>query len=208
MSDPRDLVRTLNTYRTEGKDARSGGSSARDDVWAANVEIYWNRYDFSGKAPWQFQQRMPEAPQIVDRWSAAMRDALQNAGTWFTIDIPGDEQEGLSSALSKFLTFFLKKCGTSVTGDPAPFEIVFEEQAKLAAMMAGTAAVAWDKSTKRVTVEVFDPRELALDPTGRGLYRVRRREMELYLVQEKAEAGLYDKEAVDRLTATLRDDFE
>src|SRR5690554_1914748 len=80
-----EIVDILNSYRIEADNARKAGPAARDAVWNANVDLYWNHFDYSKKAPWQSKEAMPEAPMFVDRWASAMRDALTAAGDWFTV---------------------------------------------------------------------------------------------------------------------------
>ena len=74
--DDQDLVNLLASYCTEAEEARQSGPNPRDDVWRSNWDRYWGRYDMADKAPWQSRHVMPEVPQFVDRWAAAMREAL------------------------------------------------------------------------------------------------------------------------------------
>ncbi|MDE2020956.1 MAG: hypothetical protein KGJ13_11520, partial [Patescibacteria group bacterium] len=68
-----EIVQILEGYRTEAEYARLAGPNSRDLTWLMNLDLYWNRYDFSKKAPWQARELMPELPQYVDRFAAAMR---------------------------------------------------------------------------------------------------------------------------------------
>ncbi len=45
--DEKEIVDILNGYRLEADLARRSGPNGRDAVWKANVELYWNQFDFS-----------------------------------------------------------------------------------------------------------------------------------------------------------------
>src|SRR5690242_7401989 len=61
-----EIVNILTTYKEEAKNARLGGMNPRDAKWEENLNLYWNRYDFSQKADWQSKEIMPEVPAYVD----------------------------------------------------------------------------------------------------------------------------------------------
>lgn len=212
-----DIVEVLNSYRLEAQQARKHGPTGRDAVWEANVNLYWNNIDYSKKASWQSKEIMPEAPIFVDRWASAMRDALVLAGEWYTVEDPKDTEGDLARSIKKFIDVWLKRCGRNATGQPMDFNAVFEEQMKLAAMMAGVAAVTWKRDSEGrgyVAIEAVDPREVWLDPTGRGLYRVRRYPIDLHQLKTLAElkdsAGepIYDRQEIMQLESVQMTDEE
>lgn len=195
------LVTILATYRAEAEVARQSGWGERDEIWSSNADLYWNRFDFSGKADWQSKQVMPEASLYIDRWAAALRAALVVPGVWYSVETHFQE---LEPAFRKFLSFWLERCGTTPTGYHTDFARVFEDQAKLAALMACAASVTWEENPDgggRVRVDTVDPREVLLDPTGRGLYRVRRREEDYFRLLAKAQKDpdLWDVDEINRL---------
>lgn len=204
-----DIVDILNGYRREADTARRTGPEGRDDIWKSNVNLYWNRFDYSKKASWQSKEAMPEAPMFVDRWAAAMREALLAAGEWFTVVDPADKENNLSVAIKKFIQVWLARCGRNQSGQPMPFDAVFEEQMKLAAMMAGCAAVTWKEDAQGrgyIAVDDVDPREFWLDPTGRGLYRVRRYQLDFFRLQQMK--GLKDGEGSPIFNIGMIDQLE
>ena len=73
-----DIVRVLQSYKREAKQARDNGPNPRTAIWDRNLDLYWNRVDFSGKASWQAKEVMPEVPSYVDRFAAAI---AETAGT-------------------------------------------------------------------------------------------------------------------------------
>ena len=207
-----EIVQVLLGYNKECEDARKSGHSARDLVWENNWKIYWNIFDDSQKADWQSRDVMPEAPQFVDRWSSALREALVQSGEWYTVIDQIKKYGGLSKEVKIILDYYLDRLGeTEDVGQPLGFAAVFEDLTKLATLSAFCAAVTWKKrkvtrmgtvieggqngqnevQMTRQTVEIgqlsvepVDPRTVWFDPTRRGLYRRRRIEMDLHELVE------------------------
>lgn len=207
-----EVVQTLESYRREAVEARKTGPNARDAVWEKNVDLYWNRYDHSQKADWQSREVMPEAPLFVDRWAAAMREALTNDAEWFVVEDPSDKGDDLKNTIRKFMEVLLSRVGRNQMGQPMDFAGVFEEQMKLGAMMACAGVVLWRKDVNGkgyVSVEPADPRTIWFDPTGRGLYRIRRTEVDLHKLKAMAASkdgngkSVFNKEQIDMLTARV-----
>lgn len=205
-----EIVNVLSTYATEAENARASGPSPRDDTWRANWERYWGRYDHSDKAPWQSRHVMPEAPQFVDRWAAAMREALDsNTREWFTVEDLGTRDPALQSVIQKVIKALLGRCSRTPDGHVTDFSSVFEDQMRLGALMASCASVSWKEDAEggRVSIDTVDPREVWYDPKGRNLYRRRRYEIDKFeLLQAAREAdengdSLYDVDAVLDLMA-------
>lgn len=205
------IATVLDSYRIEAEEARQGGPSPRDDAWRDNWDRYWGRYDHSTKAAWQSKRVMPETPQFVDRWAAAMREALTQGGRWFrAVDETGQSNE-LTPHIEKFMEVLLARVGRTHDGHTADISSVFEDQMKLGALMACCATVGYNDTHEGgwPSVESADPREYFADPTGRNLYRLRRYEADkhrlLDMAQQMDEAGnpLYDVEAIQELTAEI-----
>jgi len=212
-----EIVDILNNYRTEADLARRSGPNGRDDVWEANVALYWNQFDFSKKASWQSREVMPEAPMFVDRWSSSMREALVITDAWYQVQAPGDSEGDIAQAIKKFTDVWLARCGRNVDGQPVEFGAVFENLMKLSAMMAATATVTWkrdDEGRGYVAIEVVDPREVLLDATGRGLYRIRRLTVDMFRLKEMAKLkdergkAIFNIPEIERLESALHDEDE
>ncbi len=209
-----DIVLILQGYRREGTEARKSGMNSRDDVWNANIDLYWGRYDFSKKAAWQAQEVMPEAAMFVDRWAAALREALNSADEWYTVEFEGDPEGDLSKVIKKFTDVWLKRAGRTQTGHQMDFSGVFEEQMKLGAMAACCGTVTWKERDGEgyVAIETVDPRTFWMDPTGRWLYRFRDTEIDLHELMELANTKddkgqfLYDREEISRLSSSLAEE--
>src|ERR1700678_2601210 len=63
-----ELVQALQGYWNESDNNRKSGLNPREDKWRENLNLYWNRVDFSKKAQWQSKETMPEVPAFVDRF--------------------------------------------------------------------------------------------------------------------------------------------
>lgn len=206
------IVPILNGYKQEAEQARKGGLNSRDDKWEENLHLYWNRHSHQGKADWQAAENLPEVPAFVDRFSAALKEALVASPTGFyTVVDPADVEGDLTQAIKRMLDVWLSTCGRNQTGTCLGFPSVFEEQVKLGAIMACSSVVLWKKDTEygRVAIETVDPRHVYLDPTYRNLYRVRRIELDKHELIKMARMRdgkgnpFYNLEAILQLQASL-----
>ncbi|HEY6019287.1 MAG TPA: hypothetical protein VIY48_05100, partial [Candidatus Paceibacterota bacterium] len=177
--DDQELLRILQGYFREADEARKGGMNPRDDKWQQNIDLYWNRYDFSKKAKWQAREVMPEVPMYVDRFAAAMKDAL-DTGDFYTVVDPFDQENDMAQAVKRIMDVWLTMVGRNQVGTPLNYSSVFEEQMKLGALMTTASVTVWknDVYGGRVAIENMDPRFIWLDPTYRNLYRIRRTEID------------------------------
>lgn len=184
-----EIVQILEGYRTEAEYSRLSGPNSRDMTWLSNLDLYWNRFDFSQKAPWQAREVMPELPQYVDRFAAAMRTALMGSDYFFTVKVNNDDEKDLADVIRKLIMTTLRRSARSPTGQPVDFANTFEELVKMAAMMmfACTVTVKGEGKDQYTAIEPIDPYNVWLDPTGRGLYRIRRIEMDMHELLELAE---------------------
>lgn len=178
---PDETVFILEGYRKEAVDNRKSGPNPRDEQWRKNLDLYWNRYDFSAKASWQATEVLPEVPGFVDTFAASLKEALNSSPSGFySIVDDTDTESDLAGFVKNMTDVWLGRIGKNQSGHIMDFSGVFEEQMKLGAMMACCASVTWktDVSHGRVAMESFDPRRLWLDHTNRNLYRVRRIEID------------------------------
>ncbi len=209
--DALEIVEILRGYINESETSRSTGPNGRDDVWDQNWDLYWGRQDFTGKAGWQSKQVMPEVPQFVDRWSAALKEALNQPGRFYTVEDPRDEDKNLVPALEKFMDMLLDEVGRSSSGHKVNFCGRFGGLMKLGALSAICSAVTFKKSwdSGYVAVDLQDPRNVWFDHTGRGLYRRRKIEIDKHdletfgKTQTKNGEPLYNLGEIQRLRAYL-----
>lgn len=212
--DPQEVVQVLLHYKSEAETARQSGPNPRDEIWRQNWDRYWNRYDFSKKANWQAKFVMPEVPQFVDRWAAAMREALTQQGRWWSVEDPADKDNDLTPHIERLMDMLLARAGRTPDGHVADFTTVFEDQMKLGALMACCASVTWQEGHEGgwVSVESVDPRTYWTDPKGRNLYRVRRTEIDKHelmrMARQTDESGesIYNLEEIQNLAAQIDED--
>ena len=212
--DDTAIVKILDGYKVEMEFGRESGSGNRDQVWSNNVDQVWNRYDFEGKEDWQAQETMPEAPQFVNRWASSMVEGLVRDGEFYTVDHPEDDKKLLEGAIKKALNYWLSRCHRTPLGHPVEFVAVFEDLMKLGAMMNLCAAVTWKErdGAGYVSVQPVDPREVWLDPTGRGQYRrkktmIDRHELDAKKDQKDADGKpIYKKDVIEKLQHQIDDD--
>lgn len=210
--EQQEVISCFQGYLREAEDMRRSGENPRDEVWDDNIDRYWMRQDFSQRADWQSQEVLPEFSSFVDRFAAALKEAWMAAGVEGTYNIvdPSDSERDLSRAVKRMNDVWLSTCGSSAQGHPLPFETVIEDQAKMGALMACCATVLWQDG--RTKVETVDPRKVWLDATGRGLYRVRKVEMDRDRLEEfskvKGKGGkpLYNLDEIGRLTNSWLND--
>lgn len=199
-----EIVQILEGYRTEAEYTRLSGPNSRDMTWLTNLDLYWNRFDFSEKAPWQAREVMPELPQYVDRFAAAMRTALMGSDYFFTVKVNNDDEKDMADVVRKVIMVQLKRCARSPSGHPIDFSNVFEELVKMASLMMFSCVISVKDEGKGhyVAVDPVDPYNIWLDPTGRGLYRIRRIEIDLHELMRMAEdtdvygKAIYNRDAI------------
>lgn len=217
QQDRDQIIATLQGYLNEARENRKGGMNPRDEKWSQNLDLYWNRYDFSQKAAWQAKEVMPEVPVFVDRFAAALKEALvATPDGFYTVVDPADKDSDLASAIKRMMDAWLSTAGRNQIGQTIPFSAVFEEQVKLGALMASASVVTWknDGAHGRVAVENVDPRNIWLDHTNRNLYRVRRIELDRHelpsLVKAKDSKGqpIYNEEEIHRMVTALNAELD
>jgi hypothetical protein len=181
-----ELAMALQSYWNEADNNRKSGLNPRDDKWRDNLNLYWNRIDFSKKAAWQAKETMPEVPQYVDRFAAAMKEALvATPEGFYTVTDPADQEGDVAQAVKRMTDVWLTKTGRNQVGQLVPFSAFFEEQMKLGALTALSNVVTWknDIPGGRVAVETVDPRFVWLDHSYRDMYRIRRIEVDRHDLQ-------------------------
>lgn len=187
----------------EATAGREGGTHPRDKVWQKHYDQYWGRYDTSKKASWQATEVMPEVPAFVDRFAASMKRALTSQGDFFEVIDPADTENDLANAIKRAMKVWLEQCGLGIGGHPLRFEATFEDTMKLGALALASMRVTPGPYGPRVVT--VDPMRVWWDPTGRGMYRIWRYEIDLHEFKALANKPGYDKEVIDGLVTQIEE---
>lgn len=207
-----EIINTLQDYFREADENRKSGLNPRDHKWRENLDLYWNRYDFTNKQKWQSTASMPEVPNFVDRFAAALKEALiQTPDGFYTISDPADTEGDMADAIKRVMDVWLSTAGRNQVGQLLSYSSVFEEQMKMGALMASSTVTTWkdDVEGGRVAVESLDPRMVWLDHTYRNLYRIRRTELDrhelsgLKVMQDGRGNKIFDEVELQRLEGSL-----
>lgn len=184
-----DILAALEGFRTEAEYARLAGPNSRDMTWLMNLDLYWNRFDFSNKANWQAREILPEFPLAVDRFAASLRMAVASSPKPFSVAVANDEEGDIAQIIEKSMAeVILPRIGRNSTGQRCNFGVMFEEAMKYGALMMPATLVTARRidGVMQAVIENVDPYNVWLDPTGRNLYRIRRLEMDLNSFQALA----------------------
>ena len=202
-----ELLQLLRGYFKEAKEAREGGTDARDENWLANWNAYWSRYDTSQKAEWQAAEQMPEVGNFVDRLTAVLSLALVSQHDWQQITDPTDPTKKRGEIMSKFVRLILNHCAVNQNGQRIGFDATFSSAVKSGAMSMIAASVTFDEASGFVNIEPVNAMEVYYDPAGRGLYRIRRTPIDYWQLDKMKDQvdskgdKIYDAAAIGRLQA-------
>ena len=127
--DDQELVKLLSAYNHECEEGRPN----REGVWDENLDLYWQRLDYSQKADHQAQNVMPQVPQFVDRFAATTANALFQSGQWYTIDAP-DELKTFVPLVRGIIDHWLSRAGEDALQKQQGFEMIFEDMIKMGAL--------------------------------------------------------------------------
>jgi len=204
-----DLLNLLKGYFETGREGRQSGIDPRDANWKANQDAYWSRQDTSSKAEWQAAEQMPEVANFVDRHTAALRMALLSQPNWFEIQDATEPSGERDKMMQKFVRIHLNHCTTNASGQRIGFDATFASAVKSGSMTVLAASVTYDPISGYVNVDPVNPFELFYDPTGRGLYRIRRTEIDRWQLdmmsdqEDSAGEKIYHAEAIERLSSYI-----
>lgn len=78
---------------------------AFDESWA----LFWNRYDFSKKAPWQSKNFSPKMNRMVRQAAYAFKSALVGQDDYFSVEGVGQKSRDRAWVVSKLLFYWLEQ---------------------------------------------------------------------------------------------------
>lgn len=206
-----DLVQLCRETKEEARSGRQSGKRSRDDIWRENLQLYNGEIDWSDKQPWQHQEVFRDATKHVDRFAAACKRGVMAPGEWYAIKdrVPGSDL--LNPMVRRLIDTQLDACATTVSGAETGFRHVFSRVLRMGGVMTMAMSVQKDPYRNRIRCDEVDPRELFYDPTGRGMYRLRSREVDAHELLARASqvdasgAPLFHRDRVLALTDMRRD---
>ena len=198
-----ELLNTLLGYLSEARDARR----EREVEWEKNTLAYHGRYDITDKEDWQSAVHIPEVGRHVDRFTARIRQAVKAGDWWDTLPSKSDPENAMRAFIKPAVDWCLRNSGRTAQGHPIGFGPTFGHTLRWGATKMLAMTVTWDHVLDLPRIGAVDPTEIFLDPSGRNLYRIREREMELHQFRDlkklKGKDGMpiYDSDAIDAAAA-------
>ncbi|HUW30450.1 MAG TPA: hypothetical protein VM223_02435, partial [Planctomycetota bacterium] len=187
MAEPNEVVQQVLALFNHADSARLD----HENHWNTHWSLYNNEFDFSGKMEWQAQSVIPVIPFLVNFAGDKVESALSVAGRYFVFDAPG--MQGQEVAL----------IGEMITRDwmnrPEVKFVRGIREAIRDAMLCGHA-VFKPRWRDGIAIDVIDPYDIWLDPTGRDRFLVHRTVRDYDEVLADAEDGIYNLERVKQIT--------
>lgn len=213
-TEDRKLIKIVQAYRqeSEGSPYRKSRMQLNKRNWAA----FMNQQDFSDKVPGMSAEFLPETANMIEQFAAFMKKGLIQFGDWFEIDL-GKNSPISNESARELLMFYLNDMPRNAQ-DTVAFTEVFSDAIKVALMQAkmvfkthghkvkkkffvanGDKLEAKEIAPWRLSIELVKNAAYWRDEKGRGLYKIHRVNRDWHEVQAMADAGEYDKEAVNKL---------
>lgn len=211
-----DLIKTVEGYYNEAQEARRD----RIGMNRRNWEMYFGRQDWSHKEEGQSQEFLPKVGQAVEQIVAFVKKALTQFGDWFSVEtaqgsILSNEQarnllmaylDRIIIAPNKTETFPTIVADALKAGMLESFIIIkihgqrINEPIFLADPKDKNKLIRKVRKVWRPRIDIVPGSDYLPDPTGRNLYEIHEIERDLVDVQAMARQGIYDQEAVNKIT--------
>jgi hypothetical protein len=217
MSEPEkkaefDYVAFCNSAWKTADDAWRPRRTVFDESWA----LFWNRYDFSKKAPWQSKNFVPKMNRMVRTAVFAFKDAIVGMVDYFSVDGVGKQSKERAWVVAKILKYWLDTndfvnavvdslfasllsslmvfkiywenvCETEVTAPTSAPQKVANALAEGAPQGSPPPPLQTHKRYRgRLRIEKIDPNKFRIDPTGRKKYAIHEYEIDLHDLVELA----------------------
>ena len=201
-------IQILQDYYDDSNDSEKRQERVKLSI--ANNNAFNGRFDFSNKVDGQSTESLPKVTTAVESLAAYIRRGLTSMGDWYRIEMREDDV--LTEADVSAILWEMMHRMPDVSGGDKNIEQALSDGAKCGALdslvvfkIHGTTKKArvppglvginapeiWWLSIDVVPFEDYFP-----DPTGRKLYEIHQKKVDLYMVQKMAKAGVYDKGAV------------
>jgi len=216
------IILCVTNYRNEAEVAKRDRFLQNLD----NFDSYHLKEDFTYKKKGQSKEFMPKVFMAVEQITSFIQQGLADLGDeWYSLEnSPGvaepritsdmvkklldrqldkaDFYSAISDSLKHGLLASLMICKVHTKYVTKPTYIAKER------ILDGKRVVDLKKEKKQVcqlSLDVVSQKDWFPDPTGRGLYIIHEMEMDINQIQDLAEQGIYDQDAVDRLSGDMID---
>lgn len=212
-----DLILAIQSAKREAEDGRRQRLWKSQENWAA----YNGDQDFTYKLDGQSTEFLPKTSETVDQFAAIFKKALTQFGDWFSVK--GGKNSLLSDkTIREVLKYYLDNLPDGDT--TAKFSTRLSDAAKsglLECLMTfkvhgyrmpdlsyrvedGVNVVKSDRKPWRLCIDLVPAEDYKPDPTGRKLYKIHTVEKDWHEALAMAEAGVYDKAAIEKISEDFR----
>jgi hypothetical protein len=216
-----DVIKILTSYRWEARQARE--ERMRRNV--KNFDFYNLKQDMTHKRKGQSQDFLPKQAMAVEQTTAFLHQGLVDLGDWFKVEsepgvkaplfTDGEAKLIMENALrkAKFYNFMadsikagylgsimIAKVGSETVNKPRYFTRRKPKSKELKLMKK-------DRLSNQVKIELVRQRDFFPDPTGRGLYKIQRIEMDLHDLISEAQAApdVYNLKVIEQLRTSIEE---
>ena len=175
-------------------------AAPRHQTFDRMYRMYLSRFNFTGKAQWQSKAPVPRLFNLLENACAIFAGAMMPGARWFSVRDTWMRDSTRALMVQQMMESLLE--------DHVALDLLLRPTL-LTGMIGGMAPVkvGVDSSGKIPfpSLELWDPRDVKLDFTGRGRFMILDTEVDPYMLEEWAEDGLFDmdrvKDAVDSARA-------
>ena len=205
-----EALRIIEGYYESSRDSEK--RKERIERSTANNSAFRGEFDFSAKVDGQSTEVLPKVTTAVESFAAYIKRGLTQSGNWFRADIEDDILDGNDIvAIINEMTRDMPDVG----GGSKSLKQVVSDGAKVGALDSIVVFKVYGrkmddkippglkikKPPKRwaLSIDVMPFEDYFPDPTGRKLFEIHEKTVDLFQVQQLADAGVYDKEEVENI---------
>ncbi len=211
--DPAKIARIISSYLNDSRD--SPKRLERIERSITNNAAFNGQWDYSNKVDGQSCEGLPKVTTAVESFAAFVKLGLSKFGEWYRVEMEPDPLL-TSQDVGSILKEFLRDMPDGESGTKN-IEQVVSDGAKVGALdslvifkVHGTRRQVDTPpdlpkrklSPWRLSIDVTPFEDYYPDPSGRGLYQIHEKQVDLFQVKKLAKAGVYDSEQVESLSSS------
>lgn len=205
-----EIVQAVNAFYSESENSKHYRLRRNE----SNRDASLGYQDWRDKIPGQSTEFIPKTGTAVEQFASWFKRATtQIGGDWYEVKVP-PFLPGFSGAATKALTDLhlddlltndqRRECFTTVLSDAGRVGaleslIILKVHGNVLPYGNADGGPLWRLRIDLIPFEQYFP-----DPSGANLYEIHEFELDLWQVQQRAAEGLYDQEAVSKLTESMR----